>query len=51
MLMAGVLAGGLFGASWLPRGIAPLLAVTPYGLMILIDLYALFKAIVPQLAR
>lgn len=51
MLMTVMAAGGLFGASWLPRGIAPLLTITPYGLMILIDLYALFKAIVPQLAR
>jgi len=46
-----VLAAGLFLASWLPRKLQPVLFATPYALLVLLDLYALFKAIGPQLAR
>jgi hypothetical protein len=45
-----ILAAGLFLASWLPRKLQPMLFAAPYALFVLLDLYALFKAIVPQLA-
>ncbi len=46
-----VLAAGLFVASWLPRKLQPVLFAASYALFVLLDLYALFKAIGPQLAR
>ena len=51
MMITAVLAAGLFIASWLPRKLQPALFATPYALFVLLDLYALFKAIGPQLAR
>jgi len=51
MMITAVLAAGLFIASWLPRKLQPVLFATPYALFVLLDLYALFKAIGPQLAR
>ena len=51
MMITAVLAAGLFLASWLPRKLRPVLFATPYALFVLLDLYALFKAIGPQLAR
>jgi 4-amino-4-deoxy-L-arabinose transferase-like glycosyltransferase len=51
MMITAVLAAGLFLASWLPRKLQPVLFAAPYALFVLLDLYALFKAIGPQLAR
>ena len=51
MLISAVLTGGLFVGSWAPRRLVSLLFAAPYALLVLIDLYALFGAIVPQLAR
>jgi 4-amino-4-deoxy-L-arabinose transferase-like glycosyltransferase len=51
MMITAVLAAGLFLASWLPRKLQPVLFALPYALFVLLDLYALFKAIGPQLAR
>ncbi len=51
MMITVVLAAGLFIASWLPRKLQPVLFAAPYALFVLLDLYALFKAIGPQLAR
>jgi len=51
IMITAILAAGLFIASWLPRKLQPMLFATPYALFVLLDLYALFKAIGPQLAR
>ena len=51
LAITALLAGGLFVSSWLPRRLAQALFVAPYLLFVLLDLYALFKEIVPQLAR
>ena len=51
LMITAVLAAGLFLASWLPRKLQPVLFAAPYALFVLLDLYALFKAIGPQLAR
>jgi 4-amino-4-deoxy-L-arabinose transferase-like glycosyltransferase len=51
MMITAVLAAGLLVASWLPRKLQPVLFAAPYALFVLLDLYALFKAIGPQLAR
>ena len=51
IMITTVLAAGLLLASWLPRKLQLALFATPYALFILLDLYALFKAIVPQFAR
>ncbi len=51
MMITAILAAGLFLASWLPRKLQPVLFAAPYALFVLLDLYALFKAIGPQLAR
>ena len=51
LMITAMLAAGLFLASWLPRKLQPVLFAAPYALFVLLDLYALFKAIGPQLAR
>ena len=51
LMITAILAAGLFLASLLPRKLQLALFATPYALFMLLDLYALFKAIVPQLAR
>ena len=51
VMITAVLAAVLFFASWLPRKLQPVLFAAPYALFVLLDLYALFKAIGPQLAR
>jgi hypothetical protein len=51
MMITAVLAAGLFLVSWLPQRLRPVVFAAPYALFVLLDLYALFKVIGPQLAR